>query len=40
LGEQPSSLGLHGLSVRKVYLATVVANSTVRSYHTFSPFPK
>ena len=40
LGEQPSSLGIHGLSARKVYLAAHVATCTVSSYLTFSPFPK
>ena len=39
LGEQPSSLGIHGLSARKVYLAAHVTICTVSSYLTFSPFP-
>lgn len=32
--------GLFGLSTRKVYHASVVANKAVGSYSTFSPFPR
>ena len=37
-GAQPSSLGLHDLSVRKVYLAYFITKIPVGSYPTLSPF--
>ena len=38
-GEQPSGVGIHGISARKVYPLWLLPATDVGSYPTFSPLP-